>query len=107
MILHLVIGFNNVNIFIITLHVKSLSSIAFQSAVIGSQIFQIVLHRLILLLHQINLRLQTITLPLGTNDVKQIDIVNKGYINQIEQKGQQKLVPKEFDNHPLHVSKFQ
>jgi hypothetical protein len=50
--------------------------------------------------------LQPITFPLGPNDVKQIDIVNERDVNQIEQKGQNKFVPKEFYNQSLHGSNF-
>jgi hypothetical protein len=61
---------------------------------------------LVLLFHHVNLRLQPITFPLGPNDVKQIDIVNERDVNQIEQKGQNKFVPKEFYNQSLHASNF-
>lgn len=62
------------------------------------------MHCLVLFFHHVNLYLQTITFPFGPNDVKQIDIVNKGNVNQIEQKGQNEFVPKEFYNQSLHAS---
>jgi hypothetical protein len=64
------------------------------------------IYRLVLFFHHVNLSFQTITFPLGPNDVKQIDIVNERDVNQIEQKGQNEFVPKEFYNQSLHVSNF-